>query len=350
MRQETLRLLGSHSSEEGARSDVKRREFITLIGGAVSWPLAARAQQPDRMRRIVFLHGLAEDDPEVQTRIAAFRQGVEALGWREDHNIQIDNRFSGGDLNQIQVHAAQTVASAPDLIVASSTPVLAALKQATRTIPIVFCIVNDPVGQGFVASLARPGGNITGFTYIDFPLIGKWLELLKEIAPAVRRITFLFSPPTAPWALFFLREFRVVPPSLAVELSQTPVHDDAEIEAAVTAFAREPGSGLIVATDPFLNTHRGLVMALAERHRLPAIYGFREFVTEGALISYGPDTADIVRRSASYVDRILKGEKPADLPVQAPTKYELAINLKTAKALGLDVPPTLLARADEVIE
>jgi putative tryptophan/tyrosine transport system substrate-binding protein len=330
---------------------MERREFIALIGGAaVAWPLAAGAQQPDRMRRIVFLHGLAEDDPEVQTRIAAFRQGVEALGWRENHNIQIDNRFSGGDLNQIQVHAAQTVASAPDLIVASSTPVLAALKQATRTIPIVFCIVNDPVGQGFVASLARPGGNITGFTYIDFPLIGKWLELLKEIAPAVRRITFLFSPPTAPWALFFLREFRAVPPSLAVELSQTPVHDDAEIEAAVTAFAREAGSGLIVATDPFLNTHRGLVMALAERHRLPAIYGFREFVTEGALISYGPDTADIVRRSASYVDRILKGEKPADLPVQAPTKYELAINLKTAKALGLDVPPTLLARAEEVIE
>src|SRR5215472_17171283 len=195
--------------------DLKRRQLISLLGGAaVAWPIAARAKQPEQMRRIVFLHGLAEDDPEVQTRIAAFRQGVEALGWRENHNIQIDNRFSGGDPDQIQVHAAQTVASAPDLIVASSTPVLAALKQVTRTIPIVLCIVNDPVGQGLVASLARPGGNITGFTYIDFPLIGKWLELLKEIAPAVRRITFLFNPLTAPWAPFFLRELRAVPSSL----------------------------------------------------------------------------------------------------------------------------------------
>jgi putative ABC transport system substrate-binding protein len=201
-----------------------------------------------------------------------------------------------------------------------------------------------------VASLARPGGNITGFTFLDFPIIGKWLEMLKEIAPGVSRITFMFSPPTAPWSPFFLREFGPAPASLAVELSETPVHDDAEIEATVTAFAREPGAGLIVAPDPFMNTHRRLVMALAERYRLPTIYGFRKYVTEGGLMSYGPDTADIVQRSASYVDRILKGEKPANLPVQNPTKYELAVNLKTAKALGLKIPDRLLALADEVIE
>ncbi len=210
-------------------------------------------------------------------------------------------------------------------------------------------MVNDPLGQGFVASLARPGENITGFTFVDFPMIGKWLEMLKEIAPGVRRVTLMFNPQTAPYYPVFLREFGGAA-SLAVELSETPVRDGADIEAAATALAREPGGGLIVAPDPFVNTHRGLIMALAERHRLPAIYGFRQYVTEGALMSYGPDTADIVRRSASYVDRILKGEKPADLPVQAPTKFALVINLKTAKALGLSVPMTLQARADEVIE
>jgi putative tryptophan/tyrosine transport system substrate-binding protein len=329
---------------------VKRREFITLIGGAVAWPLAARAQQGERMRRVVFLHALAENDPEVQTRIAAFRQGLETLGWTENRNIQIAHQFSGGDFAQMQAYTAEIVSSAPDLIVATSSPVIAALMQATRTIPIVFAVLNDPVGQGFVASLAGPGGNITGFTFIDFPLIGKWLEMLKAIAPGIRRTTFMFSPSTAPWVPSFMREFGAVPPSLAVELSQTPAHDEAEIEAAVTAFAREPGGGLIVAPDPFMNAHRALVMALADRYRLPAIYGFRQFVTEGGLISYGPETADIVRRSASYVDRILKGEKPADLPVQAPTKFALVINLKTARACGLTVPPMLLALADEVIE
>jgi len=329
---------------------MNRRKFITLLGGAAAWPLAARAQQSERMRRIVFLHALAENDPEVKARIDAFRQGLETLGWVENRNIRIEHRFASGDLSRMQAYAAELVSSAPDLIVASSTPVLLALKQATRTIPIVICLVNDPVRQSMVASLARPGGNITGFTFLDFPIIGKWLEMLKEIAPGVSRITFMFSPPTAPWSPFFLREFGPAPASLAVELSETPVHDDAEIEAAVTAFAREPGAGLIVAPDPFMNTHRRLVMALAERYRLPAINAFRKYVTEGALMSYGPDTADIVRRSASYVDRILKGEKPADLPVQSPTRYELVINLKTAKALGLEVPPTLLARADEVIE
>ena len=240
--------------------------------------------------------------------------------------------------------------SAPDLIVGSGTPITAALKEVTSTIPIVFNLVNDPVGQGFVASLSRPGGNITGFTFIDFPLIGKWLEMIKEIAPGVRHIALMFNPETTPFYPAFLHELEAANKSLAVELSASPVHDEAEVEAAITAFAREPGSGLIAAPDAFINNHRRAIMTLTERHRLPAIYGFRQFATEGALISYGPDSADIVRRSAGYVDRILKGERPADLPVQAPTKYELVINLKTAKALGIDVPLHLQQIADEVIE
>jgi putative ABC transport system substrate-binding protein len=329
---------------------IGRREFITLLGGgAAAWPFSARAQQAERVRRIVFLHALAEHDPEVQARIAAFRQGLEALGWTENRNIQITHRFSSGDFIQMQAYTTELVSSAPDLIIASSSPVLAALKQASHTIPIVFSVVNDPVGQGFIASLARPGGNITGFTFVDFPMIGKWLEILQEIAPGVRRVMLLFNPQTAPYYPLFLRELGAIA-SLSVALSATPVHDGAEIEAAVTTFAREPGGGLIVAPDPFINTQRRLIMRLAERNRLPAIYGLRQRVTEGALMSYGPDTADIVRRSASYVDRILKGENPADLPVQAPTKFALVINLKVAKALGLTVPLTLQARADEVIE
>jgi putative tryptophan/tyrosine transport system substrate-binding protein len=332
---------------------IRRREFIATLGGAVAaWPFGVRAQAQhgERLRRVVFLHSLAENDPEVQIRIAAFREGIEALGWTENRNIQVEHRFSGGDFARMQVYTTELVSSAPDLIVASSSPVLAALKQATHTIPIVFSVVNDPVGQGLVASLARPGGNITGFTFIDFPMIGKWMELLKEIAPSVRRMTLMFNSQTAPYYPVFLREFGSAPASLAVELSATPVHDEAEIKAAATASAREPGGGLIVAPDPFINTHRGLLIALAERHRIPAVYGFRQYVTEGALMSYGPDTADIVRRSASYVDRILKGEKPADLPVQSPTKFRLVVNLKTAKAIGLDVPLQLSGLADELIE
>ena len=327
---------------------MKRREFITLLGTAAAWPLAARSQQGERVRRIVFLHSLAENDPEVQARIAAFRQGLEALGWREKRNVQIEHRFSHGDIARMQVYTAEVVSSAPDLIVATSSPVIAALKQATHTIPIVFSVVNDPVGQGFVASLAHPGGNITGFTFVDFPMIGKWLGILKEFAPGIKRVALMFNPHTAPYYPDFLRELGATPPS--VELSPTPVRDDAEIETAVTALVREPAGGLMVAPDPFINTRRWLIMALAQRHRLPAIYGFRQYVTEGALISYGPNTGDIVRRSAAYVDRILKGEKPAGLPVQAPTKYDLVINLQTARGLGLVVPPSLIARADEVIE
>jgi putative ABC transport system substrate-binding protein len=329
---------------------VKRRDFITVLGGAVAWPLAARAQQAERVRRVTFLHPLAENDPEVLARVVAFRQGLEALGWTENRNIRIEHRYSGGDLDRIQAYTAELVCSVPDVIAASSTPITAALKQATDTIPIVFSVVNDPVGQGFVATLSHPGANITGFSFIDFPLVGKWLERLKEIAPGVRRMTLMFNPETSPFYPVFLREFGAAPASLAVELSASPVHNEAEIEAAITALAREPGGGLIGGADVFINTHRRSIMALAERHRLPAIYSFRQFVTEGALISYGPDSIDIVRRSASYVDRILKGEKPANLPVQAPTKYELVINLKTAKALGLTVPLIMQMTADEVIE
>jgi putative ABC transport system substrate-binding protein len=306
--------------------------------------------QGERMRRVAFLHPYAENDPEVRARVAAFRRGLEALGWIENRNIRIEHLYSGGDLGQIQTYATELVRSVPDLIVGSGTPIIAALKQATDTIPVVFSVVNDPVRQGFVATLSHPGSNITGFTFIEFPLIGKWLEMLKAIAPDVRRMTLMFDPDTAPFYPVFLREFGAAPTSLAVELSASAVHNEAEIEAAIVAFAREPGAGLIAAPGAFINTRRHLIMALTERHRLPAIYGLRQFVTEGALMSYGPDTGDIVRRSASYVDRILRGEKPADLPVQSPTKYELVINLKTAKALGLEVPRMLLARADEVIE
>jgi putative tryptophan/tyrosine transport system substrate-binding protein len=329
---------------------MRRREIVAFLAGSVAWPFAVRAQQGERIRRVVFLHGLAASDPEAQNRVAAFREGLEQLGWIENRNLKIENRFSDGDLARMRVHVAELVASPPDVITASGTPVVATLKSATRTIPIVFNVVNDPAGQGFVASLARPGGNITGFSYVDFPMIGKWLEIFKEIVPDVRRITLMFNPETAPYYAAFLREFGAAATPLFVDLSSTPVRTEPEIESAVTTFAHVPGGGLIAAPDPFINTHRLLVMGLAQRHRLPTLFGFRQHVKDGALISYGPDSLDIVRRSASYVDRILKGENPAYLPVQSPTKYELAINLKTAKALGLTIPTTLLGRADEVID
>jgi putative ABC transport system substrate-binding protein len=330
---------------------MQRREFITLLGASTfAWPLAARAQQATGVRRVAFLHPLAENDAEAQARVIAFRVGLESLGWTENRNIRIEHRYSGGDLGRIRAYATELVHSAPGLIVGSGTPIVAALKEATSTIPIVFNLVNDPVGQGFVASLSRPGGNITGFSFIDFPLIGKWLEMIKEIAPGVRHIALMFNPDTTPFYPAFLHELEAANKSLAVELSASPVHDEVEVEAAITALAREPGGGLIAAPDAFINNHRRAIMTLTQRHRLPAIYGFRQFAREGALISYGPDSADIVRRSAGYVDRILKGERPTDLPVQAPTKYELVINLKTAKALGIDVPLHLQQIADEVIE
>jgi len=330
---------------------MRRRKFIALsVGAAVSWPLAARAQRPTGVRRVAFLLPFLENDAEAMSRVTAFREGLEALGWTEDRNIRIEHRYSGADLGRIRAYATELVHSAPDLIVGSGTPITAALKEATDTIPIVFNLVNDPVGQGFVASLSRPGGNITGFSFIDFPLIGKWLEMIKEIAPGIRHTALMFNPDTTPYYPGFLQELEAANKSLAVELSASPVHDEAEVEAAITALAREPGGGLIAAPDAFINNHRRAIMTLTERHRLPAIYGYRQFVTEGALISYGPDTIDIIRRSAGYVDRILKGERPADLPVQAPTKFELVINLKTAKALDLEVPTHLQQLANELIE
>jgi ABC-type uncharacterized transport system substrate-binding protein len=328
---------------------VKRREFITLIGGMAAWPLATRAQQDGRIRRVGVLMHLAADDPEGQARIAAFTQGLQELRWTIGRNVRIDYRWAAGDAERGRKYAAELVALAPGVILAAGGAVVAPLLQASRTVPIVFVQTPDPVGAGFVASLARPGGNATGFTIFEFGMGGKWLELLKQIAPGVKRVAVLRDAALAA-GTGQLGAIQSVAPSFGVELSPIDVRDAGEIERAVTAFARSPNDGLLVTGSALATVHRDLIVALAARHRLPAVYPARYFVTAGGLFSYGPDTMDPYRQVAGYVDRILKGEKPADLPVQAPTKYELVINLKTAKALGLDVPPTLLARADEVIE
>jgi putative ABC transport system substrate-binding protein len=322
-----------------------------LGGSIVVWPLGVRAQQKDRARRIGLLIGAAEEnDPESQARVGALRQGLAALGWDEGRNLSIDYRFAGGDAARIHAYVGELVNSTPDLIVANTSAVVGALKQATTTIPIVFAVINDPVGQGFVQSLAHPGGNITGFTLLEFEVVGKWMELLKEMAPQVTRARLLFNPVTAPYYTTFLRQLGPLPSSLGMELAPATVEGLAEIETAVAALASDPGGGLISGGDAFTVANRAFIISLAERYRVPAIYQFRRFAADGGLMSYGPDTADIFRRSAAYVDRILKGEKPADLPIQQPTKFEFVINLKTAKALGLSPPPLLLARADEVIE
>jgi ABC-type uncharacterized transport system substrate-binding protein len=329
---------------------VKRREFITLLGGAAAaWPLAARAQQTDRVRRIGVLIALAADDPEAKARIAAFLQGLQQLGWTDGRNVQIDYRWGSGDAERIRKYAAELAALAPDVIFASGIAALAPLLQATHTVPIVFANVADPVGAGIVDSLARPGGNATGFLLFEYGISAKWLELLKEIAPGVTRAAVLRDPAVAS-GLGQFGAVQAVAPSLGVELSPVNVRDAPEIERAVTAFARSSNGGLIVTSSGLTVVHRDLIVMLAARHQLPAVYWNRFYVTTGGLISYGPDLIDQIRRAAGYVDRILKGEKPADLPVQAPNKYELVINLRTAKALGLEIPPTVLARADEVIE
>jgi len=329
---------------------MKRREFIALLGGAAAaWPLTARAQQGERMRRIGVLMNLGSDDAEGQARNAAFLQGLQELGWTVGRNVRIEYRWGAGDAELFRRHASELVALAPDVILASGGAVVPSLLQATRTVPIVFTGTPDPVGAGFVESLARPGGNATGFTPWEYGIGAKWLELLKEIAPGTTRAAVIRDPAIAT-GVGMWGAIQTAAPSLGVELRPLGVRDAGEIERAITAFAGSPNGGLIVTGSTLASVHRDLITMLAARHRLPAIYFFRYFITGGGLISYGADSIDPYRRAAGYVDRILKGEKPADLPVQAPTKYELVINLKTAKALGLEVPPTLLARADEVIE
>jgi putative ABC transport system substrate-binding protein len=330
---------------------MQRRDFIRLLGGATAaWPLAARAQQSNRVRRIGVLMAATADDPDYQARIAAFQQGLQQLGWSDGRNVHIDTRWATTKPDDIRRHAAELAALAPDVILAGTgTATVAPLLQATRTVPIVFAVVIDPVGAGFVDSLARPGGNATGFTVFEYGMSGKWLELLKQIAPAVTRAAVLRDPTIASGIGQFAA-VQAVAPSLGVDLSAVDVRDAGEIERAVTAFARSSIGGLIVTASALATRHRDLIIALAARLRLPAVYPYRYFVTVGGLISYGPDFVDQYWQAAGYVDRILKGEKPAELPVQAATKYELAINLKTAKALGLTVPPAVLARAGEVIE
>ena len=330
---------------------MSRREFITLLGGAAAtWPLAARAQQPERMRLIGVLSGFAAaGDPDAQANFAAFLQGLQQLGWTDGRNVRIEYRWAASDADRGRRYAAELAALAPDVILASGTSILEPLLKATRTVPIVFTIVADPVGAGFVDSLAQPGGNVTGFMTFEYSLSAKWLELLKQIAPDVTRAVVLRDP-AQPSQTSQFAVIQSVAPSVGVDVRPVNVRDPAEIERAITAFARSPNSGLIVTGSGLATFHRDLITTLAARHRLPAVYPVRLFVTGGGLISYGPNFVDHHRQAAGYVDRILKGEKPADLPVQAPTKYELVVNLKTAKALGLEVPASVLARADEVIE
>jgi putative ABC transport system substrate-binding protein len=328
---------------------VRRREFIGLLGSATAWPLTALAQQPEGMRHIAVLMVQAADDPEGQARLAAFLQGLQELGWTDGRNLRIGTRWAAGKADEIRKHAMETVILAPEVILAAGAPMVAALQPAIRTVPIVFVLVTDPVAAGFVDALSKPGGNITGFMNFEHGISAKWLELLKEVAPRVTRVAVIreFNNPAG---LGQLRALQGVAPSFGVELVPVGIRDVGEIERGISAFAREPNGGLIVPAGAAGTIYREPIVMLAARYRLPAVYSDRIFVAGGGLISYGPDRIEPFRRAASYVDRILKGEKPADLPVQAPTKYDLVINLKTARALGLTIPPSLLARAEEVIE
>jgi putative ABC transport system substrate-binding protein len=330
--------------------EIGRRQFIGALGGtAFAWPLAVRAQQPERIRRVGVLMPFAADDPESQARLTAFAQGLQEAGWAVGRNLRIDYRWSAGDAERLRSYAAELVALAPDVIMTNGSSALSPLQQATHTVPIVFVNVTDPVGAGFVDSLARPGGNITGFTAHEYGISGKWLELLKEIAPSVTQAAVLRDSAVAA-GVGQLGAIQSVAPSFGVELSLVNVRDAGEIERAINVFARKPNSGMIVTDGGPSIVHRDLIITLAARYRLPTVYPGRFFVIAGGLVSYGTDSLDQLRLAAAYVDRILKGEKPADLPVQAPTKYELVVNLKTAKALGLVMPPSVLARTAEVIE
>jgi putative ABC transport system substrate-binding protein len=327
---------------------MKRRDFITLLGGATAWPIAAPAQE--RMRRIGALMPFAATDSEAQERVLAFEQGLREFGWLEGRTVHIDYRWVPDDPAALRSEAAALIASAPDLILANGTPALKALQEQTRTLPIVFVQVADPIGQGFVSNLAHPGANITGFTTFEYSIGSKWLQTLKEVVPAVNRIAVMFNPVTAPYAGLFWEPIKVAGISLSIEPIEIPVHNVGEIERAITGFAREPNGALLVIPDTSNTNHRDLIVSLANRYRLPAIYPFRFFATSGGLMSYGSDVADLHRRAASYVDRNLCRENPGDLPVQQPTKYEFVINLMTAKALNLTIPATLLALANDVIE
>jgi putative ABC transport system substrate-binding protein len=330
---------------------MRRREFISFLGAAAAaCPLVARAQQPDRMRRVSVLVGLNETDPEAKARVKAFRLGMRDLGWIEGRNIHVEYRFTGASLASIKKHVAEVIRLAPDIIVANSTPVIAAVRPATSTIPIVFVVVNDPLGQGFVSNLAHPGGNITGFTFIDFEMVGKWTDLLVDVKRDLSTVALLFNPKTSPYYDTYLRSFKELQKPNSVEVQAAHVRSVAEVDSTVAELGRVPGSGLIAAGDIFVLSVRETIRKAADKYRVPVISPYRQFVTEGSLMSYGPDTADIFRRSSSYVDRILKGEAPGNLPVQSPNKFVLAVNLKTAKTLGLSVRESFLLLADEVIE
>jgi putative tryptophan/tyrosine transport system substrate-binding protein len=330
---------------------MKRREFITLLGGGVAaWPLAVRAQQGERMRRIGVLMGFDESDPGAKDWLSGFMRRLAELGWTDGRNVQMDVRWAAGDPDRMRTFAKELVDLQSDVILSQTTPVTAALRRETRTIPLVFVMVADPVGSGFVASFSRPGGNLTGFVLWEPSVAGKWLELLTEMAPGVRRVPIMFNPDTAPFIKSYLPSFEAAARSFKLEPIVASVHSDAEIETVITSLGREPRGGLVVPGDAFTEVHRALIISLAAQHNVPAVYPNSGWARDGGLLSYGTKMADEFHRAAPYVDRILRGAKPAELPVQLPTKFEMVVNAKTAKALGLDVPPTLLARADEVIE
>jgi putative ABC transport system substrate-binding protein len=330
---------------------MNRRDFVTLLGwGAATWPIAAGAQHSDRMRRIAVLMNNAEDDPEGQARAEAFRQGLQVLGWTEGKNLRIHWYWTAGDVGRVRGDVTELAGQPPDIIVANGRVTLSEAVQVIRSIPIVFVLVNDPVEQGFISSLARPGGNVTGFTFFEYAMFGKSLELLKKVAPAVTRVGFMFNPDMFGYYDQFLPAFEADARQYSIKLTVARVGTEAEINVAVAKLAAEPGGGLIVAPDAYTLVNRDLIVQSTSQHRIPTIYPYRQVTKEGGLTSYGPETSDIFRRSTSYVDRILKGANPADLPAQAPAKFEFAINLKTATTLGLTVPPTVIALADEVIE